>query len=191
MATPPTARMPACAGWRTRQVAVSANENVAFQTSGHQNSDLSPDTERASGVRKKGISIAIRIVARPSRYFVQYQDCGGIGLERQNVLTPPCKSPITAPTPIRMASTKPPAHNTGGRAPVTSSQFVLGLPVIPSPPHTKLVNSAITNTCSPKKPISREPFQMSAAIGAGIAVGRQKAIVQGRPVRSEEEPRAR
>src|SRR5438552_18539922 len=100
MATPPIARMPAWAGCRTTQVAVSANEKVTFQTSGHQ-SRLPPSSRaRDPGMMKNGISMAMRIVARPIKYLVQYHDCGGIGRERQKVLTPPCKSPITAPTPI-------------------------------------------------------------------------------------------
>ena len=41
--------------------------------------------------------MAIRIVARPIPYFVQYQARGEIGRDRQNIFTPGCKSPMTAP----------------------------------------------------------------------------------------------
>src|SRR5439155_19549522 len=116
------------AGWRTRHVAVSANENVTSQMRGHQSKLLFSDNSRAPGMMKNGISMATRIVARPIRYFVQYHDCGGIGRERQNVFTPFCKSPITAPTPIKMASTKPPAHHIGGKNFVISSKFVWASP---------------------------------------------------------------
>src|SRR5262245_2055782 len=115
MATAPMARIPAWAGWRTRQVAVNAKEKVTFHTSGHQRRLLPSDRARAPGVMRNGISMAMRIVARPIRYLVQYQDCAGMARERQKVLTPPCRSPMTAPTPIRIANTNPPVHRTGGK----------------------------------------------------------------------------
>src|SRR5947208_2763540 len=113
---------------------------------------------------KHGSSTAKKIVNSPTTYLVQYHAAGEIGRERQKVFTPVCTSPTTAPTPIKIASTKPPTASTGARDLFVNSKKLSVTRLFSgsmAAPNIAKRNEA-TRTNNPTKPISRPAFHNSA-----------------------------